>query len=144
MAWNQNKEERSLTRILFYTDGRIYHLHQLSFNCMKSSFIKDHEPYDSLRTLVLGWSPDELFCSLAMSPLPGIYDPEDQRQHNSSRNHHQTNVDPFTVFLQAGAILSVDCGKCISHKSTVFKLNQEWGVMENGVAQVYSGCHLVV
>lgn len=62
---------------------------------------------------------NELFSVNTVPPLSGIDDPEDQRQHHSSRYQNQSNINQLTICLQTRTVIVVDVCECFPHKSAV-------------------------
>lgn len=95
------------------------------------------------------WSPthlavNELFCINTVPPLPCIDDPEDQRQHYSSRYQNQSNINQFTICLQARTVIVADVCECFPHKSAVLQINQKWTIVIQPIAYIHCSFHLPV
>lgn len=83
-----------------------------------------------------------LFAVRTVAPLPGVDHPEDEGEHNGRRNHHQADVNPFAVPLQARAVVLVDVGEGVADESAVLQLDQEGPILIQPLAHIHARCHL--
>lgn len=87
---------------------------------------------------------DELLVVHAVAPLPRVDHPEDEGQHHRRRDHHQPDVHPLAVPLQAGAVVPVDGRERVAHERAVLQLNQERPVLVQPLAHRHARRHLTV
>ena len=91
--------------------------------------------------LVLG---DELLVVHAVAPLPRVDHPEDQGQHHCCRDHHQADVHPLAVPLQARAVVLIDGGECVADEGAVLQLNEERAILVQPLAHSHTRRHLAI